>query len=466
MHADGFDIYSEALGILPYEPLDKQDELLRLLSGFCASREQSEVFVVQGYAGTGKTSLIAALVQALKKLSVNCVMLAPTGRAAKVMARYSGMPAYTIHKRLYRGNSTDPCNTSFYLAPNRDKDTIFIVDEASMIPGSATSRLLDHLVRHVYSSPGCAIIFVGDTAQLPPVGESESEAMSPGRLEQYGLRPYCFELDEPLRQAARSGILYNATRIRRRMTRSPLPLPQLWQKGFADVKVSTSEYLSEQIADSYRHTGQEHTIVITRSNWRAGIINRAIRGTVLYAESCLQRGERLVVARNNYFWTTKVKGAQFIANGESAVVQRIVSREERYGHRWADVELLLPDTKVELTAKLLLTTLETDTPTLGGDELNRLYQAVLKEKKAEGINGANELKVLRTDPYLNALQAKYGYCLTCHKAHGGQWEHVYVDLGGIPQEALATPDFYRWLYTALTRASDKLFLINPAIEIL
>ena len=309
-------------------------------------------------------------------------MLAPTGRAAKVMARYSGMPAYTIHKRLYRGNSTDPCNTSFYLAPNRDKDTIFIVDEASMIPGSATSRLLDHLVRHVYSSPGCAIIFVGDTAQLPPVGESESEAMSPGRLEQYGLRPYCFELDEPLRQAARSGILYNATRIRRRMTRSPLPLPQLWQKGFADVKVSTSEYLSEQIADSYRHTGQEHTIVITRSNWRAGIINRAIRGTVLYAESCLQRGERLVVARNNYFWTTKVKGAQFIANGESAVVQRIVSREERYGHRWADVELLLPDTKVELTAKLLLTTLETDTPTLGGDELNRLYQAVLKEKKS------------------------------------------------------------------------------------
>lgn len=460
------ELYEKAIALLPYEPTGRQDELLQGLCDFALSRGPRDCIVVHGYAGTGKSSLLAALVRAMTEYKMKCVMLAPTGRAAKVMAGYSSLPAYTIHKRLYRGSSVDPDNTSFFLAPNRDRDTLFVVDEASMIPGPDTSRLLDHLIRHVYSSPGCAIVFVGDTAQLPPVGEAESYAMNPERLEQYGLTPYIFELDQPLRQAARSGILYNATRIRRRMLRDPLPLPQLWQKGFRDVQVVSSEFLAEQIADSYRNAGQEHTVVVTRSNWRAGAINRAIRGMVLYAEEDLQRGERLVISKNNYFWTSRIKGAQFIANGETAVVQRVSGREERYGHRWADVDLLLADSGVELTAKLLLTPLEADTPSLTSEQMSALYHQVLAEKRAEGVGAGSELTAMRTDPYLNALQAKYGYCLTCHKAQGGQWEDVYIDLAGIQPDILATPDFYRWLYTALTRATTRLYLINPSLEVI
>lgn len=462
---NGYALYDEVIRLLPYEPTERQDELLASLCAFAINRAPRDVFIVHGYAGTGKSSLLAALVQAMTAMHRKCVMLAPTGRAAKVLAGYSGLPAYTIHKRLYRGSSIDPDNTSFFLAPNRDRDTLFIVDEASMIPGSAASRLLEHLIRHVYGSPGCGIVFVGDTAQLPPVGEVESVAMNPDSLRQYGLNPVLFCLDQPLRQAARSGILYNATRIRRRMQRTPLPLPQLWQKNFRDVKVVSSEYLAEEIADSYRNVGQDHTVVVTRSNWRAGAINRAIRGMVLYAEEDLQRGERLVVAKNNYFWTSAIKGAQFIANGESAVVQRVTGREERYGHKWADVELLMPDSGLELTAKMVLTPLIGDAPALTSEDMSALYRTVLAEKEREGVGAGSLLTAMRTDPYINAIQAKYGYCLTCHKAQGGQWADVYIDLAGIQEEMLATIDFYRWLYTALTRATSRIFLVNPSLQV-
>lgn len=458
------ELYQAALRALPFEPQGDQDELLSQLCQFAVGHAGRDAFVLQGYAGTGKTSVMAALTAALRAADMKFVLLAPTGRAAKVLSAYSGAPASTIHKRLYRGDSINPAAPShFFLAENKDRNTLFIVDEASMIAARSSSLLTD-LVGHVYSAPDCAMILVGDTAQLPPVGEEHSAAMDPNYLAMLGLRPYMFTLSHPLRQAARSGILYNAIRLRRRMERRPLPGAVLWPGGFPDIEITDGRYLSEQIADSYRRVGEHSTLVITRSNGRASAFNRAIRATVMYAEDEIQTGERLVIAKNNYFWTKGLKDAPaFIANGESAQVLRITGREHRYGHNWADVDLLLPDSGAEFSAKLLLTCLDSEYPNLPATQSGELYNAVLAEKRAEGIGAGSEMNAMRRDPYINALQAKYGYALTCHKAQGGQWEHVYVDLGGIPAEAVATPDLYRWLYTALTRAVSRLYLISPSI---
>lgn len=455
------DLYHRAIESLPFAPQQGQDELLWRLSEFVERRQERSVFLLRGYAGTGKTSVISALVSALTHTSLRSVLLAPTGRAAKVLSSYSGQPAYTIHKRLYRGDMLTP-GGGMYLAPNRDKDTIFIVDEASMI-AARTSRLLEHLVAHVYSSPGCSLILVGDIAQLPPVGESLSLAMSPNAMESMGLNVSVFELERPLRQAAHSGILYNATRLRRRMLHSPLPQARLWHERFKDVQTITSEYLAEQIADSYSQVGQDSTLIVTRANWRACAFNSAIRASVLYAEDRLQRGERLVVAKNNYFWTAATPGAQFIANGEGATLLHIYGYETRYGHDWADVSLHLPDADLEVDCKLILTTLDSPTPALPQDQYAELYQRILASYISEGMDSTSAQKALRKDPYLNAIQAKYGYCLTCHKAQGGQWEHVYVDLAGIGVESLTDLDFHRWLYTAITRAVKRLWLINPSL---
>lgn len=449
---------------LPFEPTEEQAVLLQHLATFVASGEPRDAFILYGYAGTGKTSAIAALVAALTHTKIKTVLLAPTGRAAKVLSAYARKPAFTIHKRLYRGDALNPYASGFFLAPNRDKDTIFIVDEASMIPGHQ-SQILEHLIQHVYSSPGCSLIFVGDTAQLPPVGETTSPAMSPAVLEGYGLNIYAYELEKPLRQAARSGILYNATRIRRRMLKAPLPAARMWPGKFQDVCVTGSEFLAEQIADSYSQVGRDSTMVITRANWRASAFNRAIRATVLYSEERLQRDERLVIAKNNYFWTAKHPGAQFIANGEGAIVQRILGYETRYGHDWADVELQFPDTGLEIEAKLLLTVLDCEAASLPQEDFAKLYQDILSCMRAEGLQPGQELQAMRSNPYLNALQAKYGYCLTCHKAQGGQWKHIYIDLSGLTPEALVTPEMHRWLYTAVTRAVNRLFLINPSLPL-
>ena len=461
--ADSSALYSAALAQLPFEPLEKQARLLRVLCEYACTRVEREVFVVRGYAGTGKTSVMGALVRALTAAGMKCVLLSPTGRAAKVFSRYSGMPAYTIHKRLYRGNSTDPTNQEFFLAPNRDRDTLFIVDEASMIPATS-SRLLHHLELHVNSAPGCGLILVGDTAQLPPVGESASLAMDPEWLAGLGLKASLFELDQPLRQAARSGILYNASRLRKLMKMEPLPEPRLWVERFSDVEMVSGEFLAERIADSYAEVGDDETIVITRSNFRAGVFNKGIRSQVLYAEEILQRGERLVIAKNNYYWTKPIKGAEFIANGESATVQRILDTEERYGHTFARVELRFPDSGLELEALMFLTTLTSDTPALTREEQQALFNAIIAEKQAQGMTYASALYALNRDPYYNALQAKYAYCLTCHKAQGGQWKNVFIDLAGIAPEAFDM-DFYRWLYTAVTRSSSRLFLVNPTFPV-
>lgn len=457
-------LYDKALECFPYNPQGGQDELLWRLCEFICKREERETFILRGYAGTGKTSVMAAITKALGFTKYKTILLAPTGRAAKVLAHYSGKPASTIHKRLYRGDALDPYSSGFFLAENKDRDTLFIVDEASMIAAKG-SRLLQHLVSHVYSSPGCALIFVGDVAQLPPVGESLSLAMSAPALESMGLKVREFELEKPLRQASESGILYNATRLRRRMLKSPLPEARLWPGRFPDVQVTTSEYLAEQIADSYAQAGQDGTLVVTRANWRASSFNRAIRATVLYAEERIQHGERLVVAKNNYFWSAKIKELPFIANGEGAIIQRIHGEESKYGHNWADVELLLPDSGIEFECKLLLTCLDNDAPSLPEGEFAQLYQDISADLSRQGLIGTDLFRALRTNPYLNAIQAKYGYCLTCHKAQGGQWDHVYIDLAGIPREGLFDLDFHRWLYTAVTRAVSRLYIINPSIPL-
>lgn len=457
-------LYERALEHFPFEPQAGQDELLWLLCRFICTHGERDAFLVRGYAGTGKTSVMAAIKGALSHTKLKTVLLAPTGRAAKVLSHYADAPACTIHKRLYRGDSLDPYATGFFPVPNRDTDTLFIVDEASMI-AARNSKLLQHLVGHVYSSPGCALILVGDTAQLPPVGEATSLAMSVPVLEAMGLQVHGYDLEQPLRQASRSGILYNATRLRRRMLKTPLPEARLWPAKFKDVQATTSEYLAEQIADSYAQVGQDNTLIVTRANWRAAAFNRAIRATVLYAEERLQRGERLVVAKNNYFWSAKIKELPFIANGEGAVIQRIYGEERRYGQDWADVDLLLPDSGIEFECKMLLTCLDNEAPALPEAEYEQLYRAVSADYMKQGLNGSDLVKALRADTYLNAIQAKYGYCLTCHKAQGGQWEHVYIDLAGIPAEHLYELELHRWLYTAVTRAVSRLWLINPSIPL-
>ena len=456
------ELLESIVGNLGFEPTDLQGVLIVGLSEFVVSRTVGDVFVLNGYAGTGKTSIISGLVKALRAKDIPMVLLAPTGRAAKVFSSYCGQQVQTIHNRMYRADSPDPSSAQYFIASNKDRGALFIVDEASMISdGASGGNLLEHLVRHVYSSPGCNLLLIGDVAQLPPVGQPNSPAMDEIRLKELRLNPYGFVLDEPVRQASYSGILYNATRIRRRMMKNPLPVPKLWANRFADVEVLTSEFLAERIGDSYSMVGQDDTIVITRSNKRANIYNNGIRAMVLDAEEELQRDERLVVAKNNYFWAKDIEAIDFIANGDIVRVSWIGRTEEVYGHRYADVELEYPGSDVGVSAKVLLDGLQSDMPSMSIEEMNRIYTQIMEE--TEGSLSA-KLKAVQNDPYYNALQVKYAYCLTCHKAQGGQWKHVYIDMGALQPDVLNV-DFYRWLYTAVTRASEKLYLINPSIEV-
>lgn len=456
------DIAHEVLKQLPYVPSEKQYILINALAAFVIGRKPFDLFLLYGYAGTGKTSLMAAFVKTLKSLKIPVVLLAPTGRAAKVFSAHSANTALTIHKRIYRSDNLDPMSSKFFLAHNKDKNTIFIVDEASMISDDMNSgSLLMHLVRHVYSSSGCNLILMGDTAQLPPVGQSDSPAMNRDRLIQLGLQPIGFSLDEPVRQVASSGILYNATRIRNRMMKTPLPPPMIWISKFYDVQSVSSEYLAEMISDSYSEVGQDETIVITRSNFRANHFNRGIRGMVRYAEEEIERGERLVVAKNNYFWTKNIKELDFIANGDILQITWLGTSEKRYGMRFADVELEFPNTDISFNAKILLDTLNSDVANMSNHDMNLLYTKILDDEEGEL---SHRIKAIQNNPYYNALHVKYAYCLTCHKAQGGQWRHVYIDMSGLQPDTLDI-EFYRWLYTAITRASEKVFFINPSIPV-
>lgn len=459
-------LVESALSTLPFTPHPDQQKLLNKLSDFVENGASNGVFVLNGYAGTGKTSMVGAFIKALKACRRKVVVVAPTGRAAKVAQSFSGHPASTIHKLLYRGNSLDPGNTTFFIARNTTPDTTFIVDEASMIsdaPDSSGRSLLFHLARYVYSCPGCRMILVGDEAQLPPVGQTSSMAMNFERLRQMGLNPTGHSLDMPVRQAAMSGIIHNATYMRQKLFYPDSDAPDaIFVKEFPDVVAISSEDLAESLATSHALVGEDETLIITRSNKRANNFNRAIRNIVMYAEEPLERGDRVVISKNDYYWGKQNNLDGFIANGETAEVTWVGKTEKAYGRYFTDVELRFVSDGRIVGAKAMLRSLVCEGPSIPRAEMERFYARVMEAYEGElskKIKGALE------DPFYNALQMKYAYCVTCHKAQGGQWKHVYIDMGGIAPDAM-TEDFYRWLYTAVTRATEKVFFINPTLQLM
>ncbi|WP_373801315.1 ATP-dependent DNA helicase [Bacteroides heparinolyticus] len=458
----------------PYQPTPEQEFALKSLSGFLLAPRNEAVFLLRGYAGTGKTSLVAALVRTLDKLQQKSVLLAPTGRAAKVFSAYAQHPAFTIHKKIYRQQSFSNEMNNFSVNDNLTTHTLYVVDEASMISNEGlsgsmfgTGRLLDDLVQFVYSGQGCRLLLMGDTAQLPPVGEEQSPALFADVLKGYGLEVLEADLTQVVRQERQSGILWNATRLRQLIAEeSCYSLPKIRITGFADIKVLPGNELIDELSSCYDCDGPDETIVICRSNKRANIYNSGIRAQVLWREDELNTGDLLMVAKNNYFWTGKEKEMDFIANGETAVVRRMRRTREMYGFRFADVTLSFPDRDdFELEVNLLLDTLHTDAPALPKADNDRLFYAVL-EDYSDVSSKRERMKKMKADPYYNALQVKYAYAVTCHKAQGGQWKNVFLDQGYMTDDLL-TPDYFRWLYTAFTRATGTLYLVNyPKEQIL
>ena len=451
----------------PYKPTFEQENVVKMLADFLFSRKSEESFLLKGYAGTGKTSLIGALVKTLDQLEQKCILLAPTGRAAKVFSHYAGHPAYTIHKKIYRQRSFSNEMDNFSINDNLHQHTLFIVDEASMIANDGlsgsmfgTGRLLDDLIQYVYSGQGCRLMLIGDTAQLPPVGEEESPALSADVLKGYGLEVYEAMLTEVVRQLHDSGILWNATELRRYIAEDDFfTLPMIKVEDFPDVKVVPGNELIEAINESYDQVGLDETIVVCRSNKRANIYNKGIRNMILYREEELESGDLLMVAKNNYFWTEGCKEIDFIANGDIAVVRRVRREREMYGFRFADVTLCFPDyNDLELEMTVLLDTLHTETPALPKELNDKLFYSVL-EDYADITIKRERMKKMKADPYYNALQVKYAYAVTCHKAQGGQWKRVFLDQGYMTEDMLS-PDYFRWLYTAFTRATETLYLVN------
>ena len=464
----------QALGLTP---TPEQDHALEVFSMFMTDRSDHVVMILRGSAGTGKTTLAGAIVRAMAALQQKLMLLAPTGRAAKVFSLYADHAAYTIHRRIYRQKSAGDLS-AFSLNDNLNKDTLFIVDEASMIANDAFANggdsrwsfgsgcLLDDLMQFVYNGQNCRMLLIGDKAQLPPVGEEESPALSASFLRGYGMSVYEADLNQVLRQSEDSGILWNATRIRSQESgvRS-VSLPQIRLKGFADVCVVPGDELIESLSSSYSRVGKDETMVITRSNKRANIYNQGIRNMVLDREDELCRGDMLMIVKNNYYWVEQLPSPSgegnfsFIANGDRAVVQRVRHVHELYGFRFAEVTMLFPDyDDYELTAIVILDSLTTEAPALTREQQEQLYNAVL-EDYSDIPRKADQIKKLKEDRYYNALQVKFAYAVTCHKAQGGQWAHIYLDQGYMTDDML-TPDYIHWLYTAFTRATEKLFLVN------
>ena len=519
----------QALGL---EPTMEQEQAIGLFAQFMTDRDEQVVMILRGSAGTGKTTLAAAIVKALVSLKQKLILLAPTGRAAKVFSLYAGHPAYTIHRRIYRQKSAGDLS-AFNLNDNLNRDTLFIIDEASMISNQGygdtafgSGYLLDDLMQFVYNGQNCRMLLIGDKAQLPPVGEDESPALMADMLRGYGMKVYECDLNQVLRQSEDSGILWNATRIRGYFSRkeeggrrnensvvaesvpdsnllppSSFLLPRIRTNGFSDIAIVPGDELIESLASSYSRVGMDETMVITRSNKRANIYNQGIRNMVLDREDELCRGDQLMIVKNNYFWIDKftvlseesaptgradglqftddysaasqglaskstvnckpstVNKISFLANGDRAVVQRVRNIHELYGFRFAEVTMTFPDyDDYELTATVLLDTLTSEAPALTREQQEQLFNAVMEDYADIPVK-ADRIKKLKTDRYYNALQVKFAYAVTCHKAQGGQWAHIYLDQGYMTDDML-TPDYIHWLYTAFTRATEKLFLVN------
>jgi exodeoxyribonuclease V len=451
---------------LGHRPTSSQEELIDIIPGFITGDAEKSVLVVKGYAGTGKTSIIGALVKTMNQLGSQVVLLAPTGRAAKVLSSYCGHTAWTIHKKIYRQKSSTDGIGRFVLDRNVHKNTLFIVDEASMISNQAfesdifgSGRLLDDLVKYVYNDKNCRLIMVGDTAQLPPVHIDISPALDPGYLKGFGLGVQEVFLKEVLRQAEDSGILFNATSIRHNIT-GPVPgLPPIVIDDFHDIERVTGTDLLETITESYNSPGPEETIIITRSNKKANHYNKGIRNMILGREEELTPGDLLMIVKNNYFWLPENEITDFIANGDIMEVIRIKKYEEMYGFRFANALVRFVDYKnMEIEVKLLLDTIFSEHAALGTDRNKEFFYAI-QEDYAEIGNKRKRFEKMKTNPWLNALQIKFAYAVTCHKAQGGQWKNVFIDQGYLKDDTVST-EYLRWLYTAFTRATGKLYLVN------
>lgn len=449
---------------LGHTPTLEQKYAIDIFSLFMTDRHEQVVMILRGSAGTGKTTLAAAIVKAMVSLKQKIVLMAPTGRAAKVFSLYADHPAYTIHRRIYRQKSLEG---AFDLNYNSAQDTLYIVDEASMIANAvnygeslfAQGQLQDDLIHFVYNGRNCRLLLIGDQAQLPPVGAEESPALMARVLKGYGLETYEANLCEVLRQSEASGILFNATRIREC---GPM-LPKICFKGFQDIQIVPGDELIESLASSYAKVGLDDTLVITRSNKRANIYNQGIRNMVLGREDQLCTGDQLMIVKNNYSLipsSEEASGApSFLANGDRCVVRRVRNVHELYGFHFAEVTMTFPDyDDYELTATVLLDTLTSEAPALTREQQEQLYQAVMDDYADVPLK-QDRLKRLKQDRYYNALQVKFAYAATCHKAQGGQWAHVYVDQGYMTDEML-TEDYIHWLYTAFTRATERLYLVN------
>ena len=503
-----------------FPPTPEQAQALDVFVQFMADSNPHAVMILRGSAGTGKTSLSGAIVRTLRAVRQKVMLLAPTGRAAKVFSLNSGMPAYTIHRRIYREKAFAGVDGQFNLNDNLYTDTLFMVDEASMIAnlglGGTTfgsGCLLDDLIHFVYQGRNDRLLLIGDKAQLPPVGEEESPALSAAMLQGYGLSVYECDLNEVVRQSQQSGVLFNATRIRQMITHDDITqLPKIRFSGFSDIREMPGAELIEALGDSYHQVGLDDTIVVTRSNKRANIFNQGIRNMVLDREEELESGDMLMIVKNNYYWMEeerkkikerelseerRVKSEEtafggrresqfnslanhkvpsskfqvpskevqsnelpaFLANGDRAKVMKVSRRIELNGFHFATLLLKFPDyDNYELEATVLLDTLTSEAPALTHDQQEQLFHKIEEDYQDIPLK-ADRMKAIRQDPYFNALQVKFAYAVTCHKAQGGQWSHVYVDQGYMTDDML-TPDYIHWLYTAFTRATEMLYLVN------
>lgn len=450
----------------PHTPTNEQLFALNILADFLLSANENSALLLKGYAGTGKTSLVGALVKTMSGLKQKSVLLAPTGRAAKVLSNYAGQQAFTIHKKIYRQDAFSNDLSAFHPSDNLHKDTLFIVDEASMISNQGidshyfgSGRLLDDLVHYVYSGENCRLMLMGDTAQLPPVMQVESPALQADILKGYNLQVDEIQLTEVVRQDLNSGILYNATLLRDSLRNNRVEIyPKLTVKGFADIQMINGSELIEAISNAYSKDGLDDTIVISRSNKRANIYNNGIRNQILYREEELSTGDRLMIVKNNYFWTRNNKEIDFIANGEIVQVLRVRNESHLYGFRFCDVTVRFQDYDMELDIKILLDTLQTEAPALPKELNDKLFYSILEDYQDISTK-SGKMKKMKENPHYNVVQVKYAYAITCHKAQGGQWKNVFLDIGYMTEEMLGE-NFYRWLYTAMTRATDRLYLVN------
>ena len=453
-------IKNRIIHALPFVPNEGQVELLQLLTRFILSPKERKAFVLRGYAGTGKTSIMAALVKALGELQQSIVLLAPTGRAAKVLAHYAQKPAYTIHKYIYRQNKLGV--DAFSLSDNLHKHTLFIVDEASMISGQrdnptfGTGVLLQDLIKYVYEGEGCSMLLLGDDAQLPPVGSELSPALDVSYLLGYGLEITSYTLTQVARQALDSGILSNATAIREQISH---PQQAFNYQYTSDFQLFNGSDFIDLLEQAYKDVGAEETIILTRTNRRTNLYNQGVRARILWKEDAISAGDRLMITKNNYFWTKDYEGIPFLANGDMMEIVRLRNWREMYGFHFVDASLRAIDYDWEIDLILWLDTLTTDSPEINQQLHRQLFERISEDYPELQRNRKKLVETIYESPYYNALQIRFAYAITCHKAQGGQWKRVFIDPSNIPIEERDT-SYYRWLYTAITRARETIYLLK------